>query len=377
MWQQIDIPVVLVDDWPRPSLLEAMGEFERLGRALDAARSLVVAALAKVCGRDTHAAIVRATGTSGRTARVQMKVAEVIGRFPESSEALARGDVSAEHVRLLDRVTDPEAARKLLVDAVSMTPDEFRNHVERHLLDDDEDEVKAQQQSGRSVTFFRARAGNIGMRAILTPLEGAELQSRLNEIADAEWRKNHPDRAATLGGHHDDTPYEKRLADALMMLVRGTGSSSGRHAVVVTVDAETLAADIIGSGPVPLDDVLGFSERAEIYAAIRDADGGVLKLGRSRRLASNLQRLAAVLRDRKCVIGGCDAPAVRCQAHHSIHWEDGGLTDIENLPLLCARHHADTHHRRIRLVREGSAWVVVGAGVPPKPPPPEPPPGAG
>jgi hypothetical protein len=35
-----------------------------------------------------------------------------------------------------------------------------------------------------------------------------------------------------------------------------------------------------------------------------------------------------------------------CDAHHVDHWADGGETKLENLVLLCRRHHRLTHEGR-------------------------------
>ena len=34
-----------------------------------------------------------------------------------------------------------------------------------------------------------------------------------------------------------------------------------------------------------------------------------------------------------------------CDAHHVMGWEHGGPTDLDNLALLCRRHHGITHRR--------------------------------
>ncbi len=69
----------------------------------------------------------------------------------------------------------------------------------------------------------------------------------------------------------------------------------------------------------------------------------VLDLGRTRRLASPQQRRAVAARDRGCVIPGCAAPPSHCQVHHIIWWSEGGPTDLDNLALVCQRHHTEIH----------------------------------
>ena len=361
VWAALDIPLVSPDGWSRDDVAEGLSQLQRLRRSIDAASALLMTTLAALCGRDANAAAVRASGISSRAAREQARLAAELQRIPGALAALHSGKVSVEHLRSLEPVENSDDAAALLVLAVGDSPEDFRSRVERFLLDQDEDSARRRQAAARGVSFFNGRDGCVGIRAMLTQLEGAELKSRLAEIADAAWRRAHPERSERLGAHGDDTPYSQRLADALMELVRGQAGRSGRPAIVVTVDAETLAADIIGTGPVPLNDVLGFSERADFYAAIRGIDGAILKFGRSRRLASPLQRLAATVRDRTCIIKGCGAPAERCHVHHVVPFEDGGETDLDGLALLCSKHHAHTHEYGHRIVWLDGEWILIEA----------------
>jgi hypothetical protein len=56
------------------------------------------------------------------------------------------------------------------------------------------------------------------------------------------------------------------------------------------------------------------------------------------------------LRDSGCRFPGCTRQGW-LDAHHIIHWIDGGLTDLENLLSLCRFHH--------RRVHEGG-WTIHG-----------------
>jgi hypothetical protein len=97
---------------------------------------------------------------------------------------------------------------------------------------------------------------------------------------------------------------------------------------------------------------------ATIRAAVVSPEGAPLSLGRGQRLASHAQRLALRARDGGCVVPGCRVPADGCQAHHVIWWENGGATDLENLALVCARHHIEIHQGTWEIeFREGVPWV--------------------
>ena len=74
--------------------------------------------------------------------------------------------------------------------------------------------------------------------------------------------------------------------------------------------------------------------------------GAVVDLGTDVRLFTAAQSKRLWLRDRHCTWTGCDTPAHWCDAHHLVHWADGGPTDLANAALLCERHHTIVHTRR-------------------------------
>jgi hypothetical protein len=69
----------------------------------------------------------------------------------------------------------------------------------------------------------------------------------------------------------------------------------------------------------------------------------LLDLGRATRVISPALRRALAVRDGGCVALGCDRPAAWTDAHHLVHWLDGGPTSLDSLVLLCRRHHRAAH----------------------------------
>ena len=51
-----------------------------------------------------------------------------------------------------------------------------------------------------------------------------------------------------------------------------------------------------------------------------------------------------MLNSETCSVPGCCTPSNWCDAHHVKHWLHGGETKIENLVLLCRRHHTMVHN---------------------------------
>ena len=101
--------------------------------------------------------------------------------------------------------------------------------------------------------------------------------------------------------------------------------------------------------------------------------GKVLDVGRRTRTISPALRRALHARDRQCRFPGCRN--VRVDAHHIRHWAHGGATALDNLILLCRRHHRAVHEEgfRVMLDAAGNAWFVRpdGRPLPEAPAPPD------
>jgi hypothetical protein len=76
-----------------------------------------------------------------------------------------------------------------------------------------------------------------------------------------------------------------------------------------------------------------------------------LEVGRTTRVVQPAQRTALAVRDGGCVFPDCQRPLAWCEAHHLVHWLDGGPTDLDNLALLCRAHHRAVHEGGWQLTR--------------------------
>jgi hypothetical protein len=100
---------------------------------------------------------------------------------------------------------------------------------------------------------------------------------------------------------------------------------------------------------------------ALISGVIKSSGGDALMLGRAKRLVSRRQRLALSVRDVCCQFPGCRSRR-RCDAHHIRPWSQGGTTDMDNLILLCRRHHTVVHKYQLRIERTGAAFAGAMRG---------------
>jgi hypothetical protein len=92
-------------------------------------------------------------------------------------------------------------------------------------------------------------------------------------------------------------------------------------------------------------------------------DGRVLMTDTIGRLATAAQQHTLAARDRGCAWPGCTTPPSLCEAHHVVWWSRGGPTTIDNLALLCHRHHTQIHAQPEEpgagwhmLMRDGLPW---------------------
>ena len=82
------------------------------------------------------------------------------------------------------------------------------------------------------------------------------------------------------------------------------------------------------------------------------SDGEVLDAGRRTRTVPTALRRALQDRDRnQCQFPGCESR--HCDAHHVVHWADGGETRLTNLILACRFHHRALHEEGFRVVATG------------------------
>ena len=81
---------------------------------------------------------------------------------------------------------------------------------------------------------------------------------------------------------------------------------------------------------------------------------------------TSAQRRALVARDWHCTAKGCTRPPAFTDVHHLVHREDGGATALDNLVLLCRRHHVLWHKEQITISDLHVPWLTRRpAGLPP------------
>ena len=288
------------------------------------------------------------TGLAMGAAREKVRVARALAKLPRLSAAIRRGALSYSKVRALTRIATPETEASLLDFARSATA----AHVEQLVrawrrvdrIDAGEDERR--RHASRHLDTWVDEDGMLVVRGRLSPEVGAVVQRALEAAADQLYHESED---------KTDVSASQRRADALGLVAESAlaadldrGTAGDRYQVVIHVDEDVLRGDA-GTGQSALED--GIHVPAETSRRIAcDAsrvvmrhgpDGTVLDVGRKTRTIPPAIRRALAARGRTCRFPGCSCR--HCDAHHVRHWAAGGATRLDNLLLLCRRHHRAVH----------------------------------
>ncbi|HEY8815878.1 MAG TPA: DUF222 domain-containing protein, partial [Candidatus Dormibacteraeota bacterium] len=189
---------------------------------------------------------------------------------------------------------------------------------------------------------------------------GAILQTALNALSGPPT----PD---------DKRSPKQRRADALVELARQKLDSGTLPAVggqkphlTVTVSMATLAnqpgspaADLEWAQPIPAETARRLACDAAVTPIFLDSESNQPRAGQTSRSISGSQRKALVFRDKGCRFPGCDRPADWTDVHHLKHWADGGKHVMDNMILLCRRHHRMVHEEGWQLVITAEGNIVA------------------
>lgn len=295
-------------------------------------------------------------------AREQVRIAGALDEMPETRRALDSGDLSMSAVRVLvtAREADREAFQRSEVELVEAARIHsmhdlqrvaayWRQGVERERAAEGDDKVRERRKLHASVSFL----GMVRVDGDLDPETGETLLTALSAVLDAESRSR---------GEDDVRTPAQRRADALGEICRQWLDNGDRPIVAgerphvtVTVGADGLhgpstdMSELDHVGPVSPETARRLACDASVMRVVMAGRSQPLDVGRRTAVIPPAIRRAVIVRDRHCRFPGCDRPHTWCDAHHVVHWADGGPTALPNLLLLCRRHHRMVHQGRFRL----------------------------
>jgi hypothetical protein len=287
----------------------------------------------------------------------RVAVGERIGGLTESTDAMVSGQIGFAHMTVMARTANALGERfkesALLDKALENSPGKF-HHICRHYRHAADrkgyESEQAELVENRWLSLSSAEDGSLLINGALDPVGGAALRTALQPLA----RKS---------GAHDDRNLERRQADALVELA--SGGEQKAH-IQVTSSIETLlglagapAAEMEFSLPISSSTVERLACDSSIARVLLDSQSTVIDVGRTKRVVSEPARRALKARDGSCRWPGCERPASWSAAHHVVHWTHGGTTNLDNLILLCHRHHWMVHEGGWQIVRGDDGRILT------------------
>lgn len=349
-------------DLPDARIEEDFAELQRTGELLEVERLRRLAEIERrrTFQRDGHLSAASWLASTFKvgwgTARDQIRIARALEEMPQTRQALDAGDLSMSAVRVLvtARDADPSAFRRCeteLVEAARIhsmhdlqrVAAYWRQALEREQALEGDDKLRQRRRLHASVTFL----GMVRLDGDLDPETGETLLTALRAVLDAESRPS---------GEGDDRTPAQRRADALgevcrqwLDLAERPSVAGERPHVTVTIDANAMrdgegaTSELDHVGPAGPDAARRLACDASISRVVMAGRSEPLDVGRRTPVVPAAMRRAVTVRDRHCRFPGCDRPHTWCDAHHVVHWADGGPTALPNLVLLCRRHHRMVH----------------------------------
>jgi hypothetical protein len=296
------------------------------------------------------------------SARQSVRVARALEEMHKTRQALHDGDISMSGVRILvmAREADPsaferdeaqlvEAARIHSMDDLQRVAAYWRQAIERERSLEGDDKLRERRRLHASVSFL----GMVRVDGDLDPEGGETLLTALRAVLDAESRSRSRDDLRTPAQRRADALGEI-CRQWLDMADRATVAGERPH-VTVTVGAEAIqntaahTSELDHVGPVDPEAARRLACDASVMRVVMAGRSEPLDVGRRTSVVPPAIRRAVIVRDRTCRFPGCDRPHAWCDAHHVVHWADGGTTALPNLVLMCRRHHRMVHQGGFRM----------------------------
>ncbi|MFN7148680.1 MAG: DUF222 domain-containing protein [Microthrixaceae bacterium] len=399
-----------VDQVDAATLRHATLQLERLRRATDSAEAHTLHRLDHLretdltAGHATSRWLAHQAGLPAGIARRRLALANRLAALPAVDEALTEGTIGVDHAQVFaDVVNDRNAAdmAPLLPDLIQAARGtrfrRWKAHVTAlaSLLDQDGCHDPAADLAANRLTLSPSSDFML-VRGELAGEHALTVHDTLNAIADElfqQYSRDHAtfpelqvpprstllalaleevcrralavDRASTRPPRVEATIIIDARADATGPGWDGSGwDGSGWDGSgwdgndVRAIEDAWRIQDLMGS-PLPAASLPTFLCDPVLYAALLDSLGLPVDMGRSVRTVTPAQRRALVLRDGGCTFPGCECPAAWTDAHHIDEWDAGdGPTDLDNLLLLCRRHHRVAHRAGWQVTLDIDGWSI-------------------
>ena len=307
-------------------------------------------------------------------ARERVRVARALRELPNTSAEMKSGQLSYCKARAITRVATPESDQEWVELARLSTGRQLEQMTQLHGREKTDAFGEKTEHDPSKDTWLRHHFDD-GMMVIqvrIEPEEGERVLTALRAARDTlrdEGEKNVP-----AGTSSPPTMLDALGAVAESFLAHGLGARSGgeRNMVLLRTSKGQLTGDAsigdqIDEGPVvPPETAQRLScdasivEVTEVTEVTEDGPRPrVLDIGRRTRSIPPAIRRALTLRDGGCRFPGC-CNTRYVDAHHITHWAHGGEAKLENLALLCHRHHKLVHEGGYSIHADFSFWNPEG-----------------
>ena len=371
---------VMIDDADQPVVEQALRDCVRISSYVESVRLRAITRLDVFAeassSPDAAQSIIGITRGSRRQAQAAQKRAVTTSEMPSLGDALEQGAIGSDHVDVVAQTMsrmDPVDRSKLANDerwiaemAASSTPEQLAKKLQsraRQLAHDDGLKVLERQ---RRAAFLRSwtdkDTGMVCLYGQFDPESGAALIGRLRNATEALFHDRVPDTCPL-----DERKNDHLRALALLHLSEGKGTTAGRPDLTVVIDLQTLLdgvheqsrIEVEGGVTLPVETIRRMACFANIIPAVLGADGVLLDLGRSQRLATAQQRTAMRAMYSTCGTPGCAVAFEHCTMHHIAYWRRGGHTDIGNMLPLCSKHHHLAHEGGWQLQLSADRYLTI------------------
>jgi hypothetical protein len=287
---------------------------------------------------------------SMNAAREKVRVAHAIKTLPAVAAAFSSGELSYSKVRAMTRVVDPHSEEDFVTFALQTTTARVEERCrELRFGRADSTESANRAFASRSLRVRRNQENGTMTITVELPIEVGDLVEKALDKARDD---------SVTSAEFVDESWSARQADALLevanaYLVPNTGSSaaaSDQYLVTVHVDQSALTTGDGRSG-LPVESVKRMCCDGNAVVLVEDDRGEPLGIGRKTRTVPTTIKRALRARDKQCAFPGCRHERF-VDAHHVRHWSAGGETSLDNLILLCSRHHKLVHEGGFAIERD-------------------------
>jgi len=339
-------------------------------------------------------------GIALSAAREKVRVAQCLSDLPKTNEAFSEGIISYSKVRAISRVATNNNEDFLLniakqgtashmeilvrkfqqvkrqvkrTEVIKQADQDRKKKSHEQIQHDSREMISYQDDNGMLIIHAKlpAEAGAIVVKAIDAIL-------REHSVLENNEKEENVSAETSFEDKTEDIPtikpvhlsFAKRRADALTTMAEhfiasntnneGIKTLAGheRCQIMLHVDIKTLQnhancttqhenhanhhCNLDNRQWLSPETAKRLSCDASLVTVLEDDKGKVLNIGRRSRTIPPAIVKALNLRDTSCQYPSC-CTSKHLDAHHIIHWANGGETRLNNLVMLCRHHHTKLH----------------------------------